>query len=108
MPTVEVVILGKRHVLDSPENPDRVRAAAALLERKIKPFTEIYGMISNERMMVLAALNIAEELLRLKQETKMDRVEDFLRGLSDRLELVLRDESPKAGDREPVKSGKEI
>ena len=90
MSSVEVLLLGKKHVFDTPENPDRVRAAAALLDRKLRTVAEVYGMISNERMLVLAALNLAEELLRYKQETKLDRIEDFLKGLADRLELSLR------------------
>lgn len=90
MPSVEVVILGKKHVFDTPGNVERVRAAAQLLERKLKAVAENYGMISNERTSILAGLNLAEELLRLKQETKLDRIEDFLRGLADRLELSLR------------------
>lgn len=95
MPSVEVLILGKKHVFDTPDNPDRVKAAANLLERKLKTVSEVYGMISNERMIVLAALNLAEELLRHKRETKLDRVEDFLKGLSERLELSLREEPAK-------------
>lgn len=93
MPAVEVLILGKKHVFDTPEHPDRVKAAANLLERKLKTVTEGYSMISNDRMLVLAALNLAEELIRIKQETKMDRVEDFLRGMSERLELTLRSDA---------------
>ncbi|MBI4179856.1 cell division protein ZapA [bacterium] len=90
MPAVEVMILGKKHVFETSGNPDRVRAAAVLLERKVKTVSEHLGMISNDRTLVLAGLNIAEELIRLKQETRLDRMEDFLRGLSDRLELTLQ------------------
>lgn len=90
MPAVEVVIFGKKHAFETPGNVDRVRAAAQLLERKVKTVAEDYDMISNERILMIAGLNLAEELLRLKQETKLDRVEDALRGLSDRLELALR------------------
>lgn len=109
MPAVEVVIFGKKHVFDTPENPERVRTAANLLERKLKTVSEVYGMISNERMLVLAALNIAEELIRHKRETKMDRVEDFMRGLTDRLELALREDAPSgAGGAVPVSEAVEI
>ncbi|OGH56106.1 MAG: hypothetical protein A3G34_12840 [Candidatus Lindowbacteria bacterium RIFCSPLOWO2_12_FULL_62_27] len=94
MPSVEVMILGKKHVFDTPENPERVRLAANLIDRKLKTVSEHYGMISNERMLLLTALNIAEELIRHKQETKLDRVEDFLRGLAERLELAVRPEPP--------------
>ncbi len=93
MPSVEVIILGKKHTFDTPENPDRVKTAARLLERKLKTVTEVYGLISNDHMLVLAALNLAEELIRLKQETKLDRAEDFLRGLAERLDLAMRDEA---------------
>lgn len=91
MLAVEVLIFGRKHVFDTPENPERVRAAANLLERKLKTVSEVYSMISNERMLVLAALNLAEELIRHKQETKLDRVEDFLKGMSERLDLALRE-----------------
>lgn len=93
MPDVEVLILGKKYSFDTPGNPDLVKAAANLLDRKLKTVADVYGMISNERMILLSALNLAEELLRVKHETKLDRVEDFLKGLSDRLELSLREES---------------
>ena len=92
MPSVEVLIFGKKHTFDTPENPERVKAAANLLDRKLKAVSEVYGMISNERMLVLAALNLAEEFIRFKQDSKLDRVEDFLRGLNDRLEISLRPE----------------
>ncbi len=100
MASVEVLILGKSHVFETPGNPDRVRAAARLLERKLNTVSEVYGLISNEQMLTLAALNLAEELMRLKQETKLDHVEDFLKGLTERLDLALRAE-PRAGKAAP-------
>lgn len=104
MPSVEVMILGRKHVFDTPEHPDRVKFAARLLERKLKTVNEVYGMISNEHMLVLAALNIAEELLRLKRETKLDRVEDFLRGMNERLDLAMRDDPSLSDPIRPVPS----
>lgn len=93
MPAVEVMILGKKYEFDTAEHPERVRAAGHLLDRRIKTVSETYGVISNERVLVLAALNLAEELIRHKQDTRMDRVEDFLRGLADRLEVAAREET---------------
>jgi cell division protein ZapA (FtsZ GTPase activity inhibitor) len=95
MPAVEVIILGKKHVFNTMEDPEHVRSAAALFEKRVKAVAEDFSMISNERTLVLAAVNIADELIRLKTDTRMDKVEDFLQGISDRLELGLRDNVPE-------------
>jgi cell division protein ZapA len=89
---VTVTILGKEFVIACPENERAALiAAASYLDKKMRDIHASGKVIGSERTAVMAALNIAHELLELRGQGGMPAdVNQKLRFLQSKIEAVLR------------------
>jgi cell division protein ZapA len=89
---VTVTILGKEFVVACPENErTALTAAAAYLDKKMREIHSSGKVIGTERTAVMAALNIAHELMELRGEGGVPAdVNQKLRFLQSKIDAVLR------------------
>jgi cell division protein ZapA len=83
--TLEVFILDKSYRINCPENEqESLRASAQYLDRKMREIRSSGKIIGLERIAVIAALNIAHELLNASQqaETHATDAADLMRLIS--------------------------
>jgi cell division protein ZapA len=89
--TLEVFILDKSYRINCPENEqESLRASAQYLDRKMREIRSSGKIIGLERIAVIAALNIAHELLNASQqaETHATDAADLMRLIS-KIDLTL-------------------
>lgn len=65
---VIVTIYGKEYSLVSEVDPEYIRKAANYLDSKMREVSDSYPSITEARVAVLAALNIADELFRCRED----------------------------------------
>jgi cell division protein ZapA len=89
---VTVTILGKEFIVACPENERAaLTAAAAYLDKKMREIHSSGKVIGTERTAVMAALNIAHELMELREQGGMPAdVNQKLRFLQSKIDAVLR------------------
>lgn len=89
--TLEVFILDKSYRINCPENEqDSLRASAQYLDRKMREIRSSGKIIGLERIAVIAALNIAHELLGASQKAESGAVDAAdLQRLISRIDLTL-------------------
>lgn len=93
---LDVTLMGREYrVTCTPDERDALRAAVAYVDRKMR---ELSGQTraSGERLVVMAALNIADELLHLQQGKGGDgaQFKQRLSTLSTRIDDVLAQQEP--------------
>lgn len=69
---VPVVILGQRYPVKTALEPGYVAALAAYVDEKMQAAAEVVPSGDPARLAVLAALNIADELFRIREEERLD------------------------------------
>lgn len=86
-----VSILGKEFMVACPENErEALRAAAAYLDKKMREIHASGKVIGAERSAIMAALNIAHELLELRGQGGMPAdITQKLRFLQGKIDAVL-------------------
>ncbi len=87
---VIVSIFGKEYSLVSEVDPEYIRRTAGYLDSKMREVSENYPNIPEARIAVLAALNIADELLRAREDLESSsavdqQIGDLARKLSESL-----------------------
>ncbi|HKQ29831.1 MAG TPA: cell division protein ZapA [Burkholderiales bacterium] len=89
---VTVTILGKEFIVACPENERAaLTSAAAYLDKKMREIHSSGKVIGTERTAVMAALNIAHELMELRGQGGMPAdVNQKLRFLQNKIDAVLR------------------
>jgi cell division protein ZapA len=65
---VTVTIFGKEYSILSEVNPEYIKKAAAYLDSKMREVSTSYPNMVESRIAVLAALNIADELFKSREE----------------------------------------
>lgn len=91
---LEVTIAGQRYVLKSDGDGERLRAVAELVASKIDDVRHAAQGMPGDRVAILAALNIADELLREREEHRTAQEE--IRTRTVRLMTCLRSLAPLA------------
>ncbi len=94
---VRVQIFGKVHQLRTDDDPDHVRRVAELVDAKMGLIADHGVAADSYSVAVLAALDIADELLRLRDQHAHGVSED-----SDRLAALLDRVENAAEDGEPL------
>jgi cell division protein ZapA len=91
---VTVSIMGKEFMVACPEGErEALAAAATFLDRKMREIQESGKVIGTERCAIMAALNIANDLLDLRRRgTTTPDVDQKLRFLQTKIDAVLRQE----------------
>lgn len=91
---VTVTILDKEYrVACTPAEEEALLASARFLDQRMREIRGSGKVIGADRVAVMAALNMAHELLshRQNQDEAADSVGKRLRGLKDRVEVALND-----------------
>ncbi|WP_353572244.1 cell division protein ZapA [Candidatus Albibeggiatoa sp. nov. BB20] len=91
---VKLHILGKDYVLGCPETERATLVdSATYLNRKLQEVKDGGKVVSNERMVVVSALNIIHEYFQYKNETEKDQLNlnSELLSLQDKISLALSD-----------------
>jgi cell division protein ZapA len=92
--TVKLHILGKDYVLGCPESErETLIESATYLNQKLQEVKNGGKVVSNERMVVVSALNIIHEYLQYKNEVEKDQLNlnSQLSSLQDKISLALSD-----------------
>ncbi|SEP62329.1 cell division protein ZapA [Ectothiorhodospira magna] len=88
---VTVQILGKEYRVACPEDEhSALIASASLLDRRMKEIRDGGKVVGGDRIAVMAALNIAHELLLLKRQNAV--LDQRMRDLQERVDLALQQE----------------
>lgn len=91
----KVFILGKEFVVGCrPEEREALHESARLLDRKMREIKDSGKVIGSERIAVMAALNIAHELLeeRNRDNGYTRELNERLRAIQDKIETALEKE----------------
>ena len=93
---IQVEIYGQRYSLrtDDGTTPGHVEQVAALVDRRMREIAQTTPTVDSFKVAVLAAVNIADELLQLRGERKV--VEDYISKKTREIEGLL-DEGIRAG-----------
>ena len=98
---VSVTILDKEYLITcSEEERGFLNDAASLLSEKMKEVKTSGKIIGSERIAVLAALNIAHEMLAYKNENECytANVDGIVRRLQDKIEIALMKDNQMKGN----------
>lgn len=91
-PPISVSILDRDYqVACKPEEREALRAAASLLDDRMREIKKSGNLMSLERIAVMAALNMADELVKQQalDRQRSERVDSRIRKLADQLEGAL-------------------
>jgi cell division protein ZapA len=91
-PPISVSILDREYkVACEPSEREALRAAASLLDDRMREIKQAGNLMALERIAVMAALNMADELVKLKSldQQRRERVDSRIRQLADELEGAL-------------------
>jgi cell division protein ZapA len=91
---ITVNILGEEYMIAcGPGEEDALRNSAALLDSRMKEIRTSGKVMSNERIAVMAALNLSHEVLALRDKvsTDGDQIARRIKSLRDKVELALND-----------------
>lgn len=92
-PTTEIALLGRHYTIAcDPGAEDKLSRAARYLDRAMLGIQSQSSALSNDRVTVMAALNITHELLEALDE-RSDREAELTR-LGERLDEALKDRQP--------------
>jgi len=69
--SVEVILAGLKLNIHTDDNPEQVRAAAAMVQKQFAALKNSGTIIDTSKIMALIALNLADELLSKEQNTPM-------------------------------------
>jgi cell division protein ZapA len=67
---VQVEIFGQTYSVKAGSDPEYVQKLAAFVDEEMKDVSRASGAVDSLRVAVLAALNLADECLRLRQEAE--------------------------------------
>ncbi len=82
---VAVYIMGEEYILRGSSSPERMHSVGRYVDRMMRTLAEKNHQMSRQKIAVLAALNLADELLKLKEENLHSPGEANKRGDNDEL-----------------------
>jgi cell division protein ZapA len=88
---IQISILGKEYVVACPEEKrEELMTAAAFLDRNMRDIQQSGAVLGTERIAVMAALNIAHDLLTLREESGLTvEMENRIKKIRRNLEQAL-------------------
>lgn len=88
MGSIEVNILGQKYIIKGDAPAEHIRELAEIVDQKLK---EVYSSVPNItplKAAILAAINIADELQRLKNQ--YNSLAEGLKNIEDKTESIIR------------------
>lgn len=95
---ISVRILDKDYLIGCPvEEKEALIESAHIMEEKVREIRETGKVIGAERIAVMAAINLAHELLQLRQNNSYQDLDASLRlrHIQEKIEAVLEGEDPQ-------------
>ncbi len=89
---VSVTILGEEYLISCPpEEEPALQQSAKLLDQRMNGIRSSGKVMNNERIAVMAALNLSNELLHQQQQATSDsgKIDEHLRSLRQKIETAL-------------------
>ncbi|TLS68514.1 cell division protein ZapA [Mariprofundus erugo] len=77
---VEISLMGRTFSIVSDEDPERVKASAALVQHKVEELRKMGASVASDRLLALVALNLAGELI-ASQHTRVDGLDGLITSL---------------------------
>ena len=89
--TTDVEIFGSTYHVRGDKDPELPQELAGLVDGKMREIAQQVSTVDTAKIAILAALNIADELLQCRKQQEGERVEiqDKVTRLAERLEGVL-------------------
>ena len=89
--TTDVEIFGSSYHVRGDKDPELLQELAGLVDAKMREIAQQVSTVDTGKIAILAALNIADELLQCRKQQEGERVEiqDKVTRLAERLEGVL-------------------
>ena len=89
--TTDVEIFGSTYHVRGDKDPELLQELAGLVDGKMREIAQQVSTVDTAKIAILAALNIADELLQCRKQQEGERVEiqDKATRLAERLEGVL-------------------
>ncbi len=75
--SVKVIFMGRSFSIRTEDDPEQVQAAAQLVQEQVDELRKLGTTVASDRLLALAALNLAGELLR-KEETQHQDLDSLL------------------------------
>jgi len=75
--SVNVIFMGRSFSIRTEDDPEQVQAAAQLVQEQVDELRKLGTTVASDRLLALAALNLAGELLR-KEETQHQDLDSLL------------------------------
>lgn len=88
MGSVEVNILGQRYIIKGDAPPEHIRQLADYVDKKLKEVYSNAPDITPLKASILAALNIADELHKLKNE--YNTISQSMKNIEDKADNIIR------------------
>ncbi len=89
--STDVEIFGSSYHVRGDKDPERLRELAGHVDAKMREIAQQVSTVDTAKIAILAALNIADELLQCRKQQEGERVEiqDKVTRLAERLEGAL-------------------
>jgi cell division protein ZapA len=89
--TTDVEIFGSTYHVRGNKDPELLQELASLVDGKMREIAQQVSTVDTAKIAILAALNIADELMQCRKQQEGERVEiqDKVTSLAERLEGVL-------------------
>lgn len=89
--TTDVEIFGSTYHVRGDKDPELFQELAAVVDGKMREIAQQVSTVDTAKIAILAALNIADELMQCRKQQEGERVEiqDRVARLAERLEGVL-------------------
>jgi len=87
MGSVDVYILGQKYTIKGEETPEYIKQLADFVDSKLKEVCSNTPNLTPLKAAILASLNIADELHRLKKE--YNTVSNNIKSIDDKADIIL-------------------
>ncbi len=87
MESVQVEIFGQTYSIKGVADPGYIKSLAAFVDERMKEAQKATGTVDSSRVAILAALNIADELHRLRDQHRA--LEQSAGGAADRILRII-------------------
>jgi cell division protein ZapA len=90
-PPVHIKLLDVEYSVYGYDDPEYLHEVAGLVDRRMRALSQMYNDVSHLRNAILAALNLADELIRTRRQLEQYQAEasDFNQQVADRSQKLI-------------------
>ncbi|HBE03601.1 MAG: hypothetical protein A2096_06895 [Spirochaetes bacterium GWF1_41_5] len=87
---IKVNIFGSEYAIKAADNNrEHIKSVASFLDRKIREFRNLFPLLSFDKLLILASLNICDELLKKSPAESADQAQPAENCSENELQLML-------------------